>query len=197
MVDGTAEAKTYLHTLTFADPEPSIKEAARRFNNFFHGTGAGRRMGIKAVWCMQRGAKSGRLHFHLVTCRPLDYKAMWAALKKYGFGRYDCQKPQDASRAGYIARYVGRPGALEHGARSWGAVGFEKVKRKNVQQETHELVCTSFPPLFVLHAWFRIRLGEPHAASRRKFIIKRWGGEIDPNPSSAVKSPRIKCNGRS
>jgi len=171
--------ESYLHTLTFPNPEPDIREAARRFHNFFYGTGAGARLGLRCVWALQRGERTRRLHFHLVSGVRWDAREMWAQLPKYGFGRYDVQPPKPADRASYVARYVGRPGHLEKGARSWGAVGFEKVKQANVEQETLELPCVVFPPRFALFAWFRLRLGDDHFARRKNFIVKKWGGTID------------------
>jgi len=170
--------ESYLHTLTFPDPEPSLPEASRRFNNFFHGTGAGARMGLRFVWCVQRGARTRRLHYHLVSGRRVDAASMWESLRKYGFGRYDVQPPQPAYKSAYIARYIGRAGHLEAGARSWGAVGFAKVRQADVESETNELTIVAPVPPFVLSAWFRIRIGETNSASCRNFIIKRWGGTI-------------------
>jgi len=166
--------ETYLHTLTFPEPEPDVREAARRFHNFFSGTGAGRSLVVRAVWALQRGDRTRRLHFHLVTTRRVDAAAMWRALPKYGFGIYHVSDPEPSHRAAYVARYVGRPGHLETGTRSWGAIGFPKVLQGNVEGVTRTLTRVTPPPRWVLHAWFRAKLNQDNYAKRVAFIQKHW-----------------------
>lgn len=179
---------SYLHTFTFPEPEPSIRDCARMFHNFFSTTGAGRRLGLRAVWSLQRGERTGRLHFHLVSGVRWDAATMWRELPKYGFGRYDVRPPKPAHLAFYVARYVGRSGYLEKGTRPWGAVGFPKVVQANVESVTFSLSRVTPTPMWVLHAWFRLKLGGENFARRVAFLTKHWSETIDETPMSFLKS---------
>jgi plasmid replication initiation protein len=59
-------------TLTFADV-PDVKEAQRRFNSF--ATGELRKRYPSFITVVERGAKSGRVHFHLLVAVAQDIKA--------------------------------------------------------------------------------------------------------------------------
>lgn len=113
----------YLHTLTFANPEPSYEEARKRWNSFASNyLNKGGRFGV----CVpQWGEKTGRLHFHLVSSERWDASEMHVALQRYGFGRYDVRE-RPVEVAAYAARYVGKRNGrpLEvKGARLWSAFG--------------------------------------------------------------------------
>lgn len=112
----------YLHTLTFADPEPDYREARRRWASFTHWLN---RSGFYGVAVPQFGSRTRRLHFHLVTCKRPASREWWPVLERYGFGRYDVRE-QPVSVSSYAARYVARrdywPSELK-GMRSWSVFG--------------------------------------------------------------------------
>lgn len=124
----------FLHTLTFADPEPSHEEAKHRLHVLRKWM---LRKGLKAVWAVERGSEKGRIHFHLVSAvefGPLFY----VELSKRGFGRYDVRK-RPFSRCMYLAKYLWktRGGSIEHepvrfrlpkGTRRWGVIGIAPCK---------------------------------------------------------------------
>jgi len=113
----------YLHTLTFADPEPSYVEARARWNSFQ--VNFLNKNGWYGVCVPQWGEETRRLHFHLVTSRRPDSREWWQVLPSYGFGRYDVRQ-RPVVKAAYAARYVGRgcwgPKAVK-GARTWSVFG--------------------------------------------------------------------------
>ena len=162
----------YLHTLTFADPEPSPVEAARRFRNFYAGWLWRRKK--KAVWALQLGGRTRRIHYHLVTPDRYDAAEMWDVLSEYGFGRYDVRPPQPVERAFYVARYVARPGVVGPGVRTWGAVGFEKVKKKNVQTGSIEVRRVHDLPAWVVSQIRRLSLGDPNFTRIKSYIERQW-----------------------
>jgi len=123
---------SYLHTWTFADPEPSYREGRRRFNSFL--TNEMRPSGYFGVLVPQYGDETNRLHFHAVTVQRIDAKWMWSVLPRYGIGRYDVRKrpawrvrgQQIHPATWYAARYVSRrdkwPEELK-GMRQWSVFG--------------------------------------------------------------------------
>lgn len=132
----TAARWVYLHTLTFADPEPPYRVARERLNSFQNWLRERKRW---AVCAPEFGKRTHRLHFHLVSVERWDAGEMWEACAAYGFGRYDVRrrpawrKPPSSGFRGvvheaawYLAKYVGKrenwPEELK-GMRQWSVVG--------------------------------------------------------------------------
>jgi len=170
----------YLHTLTFADPEPAYDEARRRWNSFrtsFLERGA--RFGVVVP---QWGEKTQRLHFHLVTTERFDAKETAAALKRYGFGRYDVRRrpawkdrtlaemhPAAWYAARYVARRVGCPVELK-GARMWSVFGKKHFKNapvalRDVRITTNHLTLVRESPM-VFADWMVWRFPADNLAFR-------------------------------
>jgi len=138
----------YLHTLTFANPEPEVSEAMRRLNSFGNWL---RKTGKVAVRVIERGGESGRVHYHLVSSQKWSSKEMWSVLPKYGFGRYDV-RCRPIERAYYAAKYVGKKNhrfPLPYGTRSWGVIGMKGVTRKSVEISKKELALVANSPQLV------------------------------------------------
>jgi len=180
--------ETYLHTLTFADPEPSEKEASKRFHSFaVHYLN---RYGKKVVWAMQRGTRTGRLHYHLVSCDRWDAKEMWEVIARYGFGRYDVRPPKPVCKAAYVARYVSKAtNGLASNVKSWGVIGFKRVKKMEVIRGNICLPRVTECPLWLLRHMPRLKLDESFAR-RKKFIESRFSEVLDvkSNMQNEVKS---------
>jgi len=172
---------SFLHTLTFPDPEPSPEEAQRRYRslyaNFFFPQIDQRRH----VWALQRGGRTKRLHFHLVTGREWDWAEMWTVLPRYGFGRYDCEVydenkwgPWHVGKAMYVAKYVANRAWLEPGVRNWGAVGFAKCKQKDVRHDSFELPIRAEVPRWLLCQIPRTSLLDPNYARRKASLMRAF-----------------------
>jgi len=139
--------RCYLHTLTFANPEPDVPEAMRRLNSFANWL---RETGKVCVRVVERGGENGRVHFHLVSSQKWSAKQMWSVLPRYGFGRYDV-RARPVERAYYAAKYVGkvnRQWPLPKGTRSWGCTGVKPVGRRDVVITKKEIDLVAWEPQF-------------------------------------------------
>jgi len=181
----TGATESYLHTFTFADPEPSQREAQKRFRSFRTGWAA--RHGKKFVWSIQRGSRTNRIHFHLVTTDRWDAKEMWAVLPRYGFGRYDVQKPKPIEFADYIARYVARGHGLEPKSRTWGCVGFKGVRCVDVDKDEILIESVVELPQWLIRQLRRISLNDEKFARRKSFVLKRWSVPLVLKMANALK----------
>jgi len=163
--------ESYLHTFTFAEPEPSQREAVRRWKSIRTRLV---QLGRRGVWALQRGALRKRLHFHVITVERWEWAEMWEMLPKYGFGRYNCQPPRAIQFAAYVARYVGNSPGLEPGSRTWGVFGFKGVSSANVVRD--EIVIDSvaeLPRWFVSQLW-RVSLRDSKFARRKSYSVKMF-----------------------
>jgi len=169
-----APSWVYLHTLTFADPEPGYAEARERWNSF--ATGYLNRTGKWGVCVPEFGSQTRRLHFHLVTTERWDSAELWAVCDRYGFGRYNVRrrpawrvKPSSSGRgriheaAWYLAKYVGKrfgwPEELK-GCRQWSVFGAKhfpvgpfKVGDVRITGETLTMVPESPKPFRDFTEW--------------------------------------------
>ncbi|CAK0752164.1 hypothetical protein CCP3SC15_1820007 [Gammaproteobacteria bacterium] len=120
----------YLHTLTFADPEPSYQVARKRWHRFLRKYLVPK--GYFGVCVPQWGETTGRLHFHLVSSERWDAKYVYDSGVKCGFGRYDVRQ-RPASVSAYAARYVGRrdgrPSEAK-GYRLWSVFGKQHFRTR-------------------------------------------------------------------
>jgi len=187
----------YLHTLTFADPEPSYEIARQRFRSFVNWLNETGKFGVAAP---EYGEKTGRLHFHLVSSVRWNAKEMWAVCARYGFGRYDVRpRPAWLSRpnatdsgrihpaAYYLAKYVGKrtnwPDALK-GARQWSVFGAKhfpstRVRDVRITTKTLTVVQESHKPFHDFVEWrqadydFALRVKVRSDAQEHGHIIMR------------------------
>lgn len=173
---------SYLHTWTFADPEPSYVEARRRFNSFL--THEMRPSGYFGVLVPQFGEETNRLHFHAVTVQRIDAKWMWSVLPKYGIGRYDVRRRPAWRLRGrqihpatwYAARYVSRrdlwPEELK-GMRQWSVFGAKyfpwpgvcRVRDVQITRNMLTVAPESHKPLYGFLEW---RFAQDTSVYRRK-----------------------------
>jgi len=139
------EACGYLHTLTFRNPEPDEREAARRFHSF--ATGYLGPTGKRCVRVMERGSTTGRLHYHLVSVQRWSAREMWRVMPKYGFGAYDV-KPANGKGLDYVAKYLQKRAKypLAPGTRKWGCVGFQGVRVDDVEMVEKVLTLVAEEP---------------------------------------------------
>jgi len=173
----------YLHTLTFADPEPSYEIARQRFRSFVNWLNETGKFGVAVP---EFGEKTGRLHFHLVSSVRWNAKEMWAVCARYGFGRYDVrprpawERRPNATDSGrihpaayYLAKYIGKrskwPDALK-GSRQWSIFGkrhFPTTGVRDVRITTKVLTVVeeSHKPFHDFVEW---RQADSHFAYRAK-----------------------------
>ena len=173
----TNATESYLHTLTFADPEPSQKEAQRRFKSFRDGWAL--RRGKKFVWSVQRGGRTHRIHFHLVTTQRWDAAEMWDIFPRYGFGRYNVQPPKPVQFAAYVAKYVARSNGLDSNSRKWGVCGFKSCRVKDVVHDEIVLTRRDELPGWVISMLWRLSLNDPKYARRKAWLIRRFSQDLN------------------
>jgi len=154
---------SYLHTLSFADPEPSYEEARARWNNFGKWLERTRKWGV----CVPEwGRKTGRIHFHLVTAERWEVAELREVLPKYGFGKVYDVRERPWSSACYAAKYVsksdGRPDGMK-GIRLWSVFGKKWFphgvsRASDCEMTTKKLyVVAEAPQTFA--DWLDVRLG--------------------------------------
>jgi len=104
---------------------------------------------------------------------------MWEYLPRYGFGRYDVQKPKPVERAMYIARYVSKlQNGLASRVRSWGTVGFVRVTSRNVLRGSLCLTRVTEVPAWLVSQLRRVELDESFPR-RKEFIENRFCETLD------------------
>lgn len=122
----------YLWSFTFPDEIPP-REALKRWELFRKWL---QRSGKVAVRVLERGTKGERRwHFHTVSPQRWDVNQVRPIAERHGFGRINVRRIP-ASRARYVAKYIGKQFADEDGranVRLWSCIGFHGANVRNTR----------------------------------------------------------------
>jgi len=132
-----------LWTLTFADPAAqwSTKEASKRFvpvGDWLN------KQGYKLVRVLERGARNGRWHYHLVTFDRIPWDVLQERIMRYGFGKVLDYREKTMDSYHYVAKYLGKQfgqkaGDAANRVRRFGCIGFKGTPCSRVQTLNRKL----------------------------------------------------------
>jgi hypothetical protein len=130
--------RLYFWTFTFREVH-SLKEAMQSWNEFL--TLLKRRVQFRGVRVLELHEEHG-CHFHVIVNRRFPIQKILSLGKRYGFGRIDVRRVNDADQAvGYLCKYLSKPRVrcLKR-ARLWSAFGkIERTRVKDVLVDTPKI----------------------------------------------------------